>query len=450
MLCLGILAVSIAACSGSKKLGKKGDQLLEAGMYTEAATYYYNALLRNQKNIDAKIGLKNTGQRVFDDKLAKFTKAKAMEDHKAAVYAYQDALAYRKKLNKVGVELDAPGYMADDFNEAKAVYLDMLYRDGTDQVDGQNFDAAQKIFKELIALEPNYKDVDVLNNIAMNEPHYREGKDLMEAGDYRGAYYEFDKVYQRDRNYKQTPTFREECLEKGKYPVAISPFENASGKRDVEKRINAYVITELSEIDNPFLKVVDRAQMEAILEEQRLGMSGVIDEETAAEAGNLLGAQIMITGTVLSYTPRQGKMQVQQKNGYESYQVKRYDKANDKTYYDTKYKAVKYKTYTNRNEVLVSFQYKAISLESGEILFSKVVEKNLKSDVHYATYSGEVNQLYPAGSQGVNTSNSARKNLQKLIRANRNLKSIDQLSNEAYSIISSSLSEDVLNHLNSL
>ncbi len=429
---------------------KKGDQLLEAGMYSEAALYYYNALLRKRDNIDAKLGLTNTGQRVYDEKLDVFTKAKAMGEHKQAVYAYKDALDYKVKLEGVGVKLESPSYMADDFEEAKLVYADHLYREGKRFLDEKNFPEAEKFLKELLSLEKSYKDASDLLNTAVNEPHYLEGKALFEKGMYRKAYYEFDKVYQTDDTYKEVNIYRSNCLVKGKYPVAISPFENASGQKDVEKRVNAYVITELANIDNPFLKVVDRAQMDAILAEQRLGMSGVVDEETAAEAGNLLGAKIMITGTVLSYTPTKGRIRTEEKRGYESYQVKKYDRENDRTYYETRYKPVTYKTHQGENKVSISFQYKCVSLESGEVLFSEVIEKNLKSSVNYASYDGEVKKLFPANAEGVSTSRSDRNELQSLIRSNRTLRSVDQLANEGFQSISNQLAHDIESHLDNL
>jgi tetratricopeptide (TPR) repeat protein len=449
-LAISVLAFIGAGCSGSNKLAKKGDQLFEAGMYQEAATYYYNAVLRKRTNVEASIGLKNTGQRVFDDKLTEFTKAKAMGDHKAAVYAYKSATDYRQKLSKVGVELEAPSYMADDFNEAKTEYVESLYQRGKSAIEDNNYKDSQIIFKEIISLKPDYKDVAELNNIAINEPPYLQGKSLMEKQNFRAAYYAFDEVYQIDPNYKQAAKFRAECLDKGKFPVAVSPFENATGQKEIEKRINAFVISDLTSVNNPFLKVIDRTQMETILKEQRLGLSGVMDMETAVEAGNLLGAKVMITGTVLSYSEKTGRMNVNRVNGYEAYQVKRYDKATDKTYYDTRYKAVTYLTHQNKNEVSVSFQYKAISLETGEVLFSDILEKNVSSSVSYATYDGEPDRLFPAAANGVETSRSARKNLQNLIRANRTLKSTDQLSNESFHFISNAVSAEVVNMINQL
>jgi len=45
--------------------------------------------------------------------------------------------------------------------------------------------------------------------------------------------------------------------------------------------------------------VIERGLLKKILDEQKLGMSGIIDETTATKIGNLLGVKIIISGSVL-------------------------------------------------------------------------------------------------------------------------------------------------------
>lgn len=447
ILCAGFI---LSACNGSKGLAKKGGKLEEAGLYTDAALFYYNALIKNTNNVEARIGLSTNGQRVLNEKLAQFSQAKLSEDHKNAVYNYLDAIAYREKIEKLGISLTTPGYLTEDFNEVKDVYLKSLYRSGNDLMAEKRFDEANGVFSELTRLEPNYKDANELKNVSQNEPVYLVATDLFDRQQYRKAYYEFDAIYARDPNYKDVSILRSESLDKGQYPVAIVPFDNASGKRDIEKRVQAFVLTDLASINDPFLKIIERENMDLILREQRLSLSGVVNEQTAAQVGNLIGAKAIITGTVLSYTQKPGKLVIRDKDAYEGYQVKLYNKEEDKNYYETRYKSVKYKEYYNTNEVTVSFQYKAISLESGEVLFSKVVNKSMNSQVYYGVYPGEINNLYPAGKDGVITANRDRNQLISLMRASREIKSVDELSNEAFSAIANELSYDLLSQLKKL
>jgi TolB-like protein len=64
------------------------------------------------------------------------------------------------------------------------------------------------------------------------------------------------------------------------------------------KAVSAMLVTEL--IGRPGIRVIERAQMQDILTEQRLSLSGRVDESTALEVGKLLGAQYVIHGQVTS------------------------------------------------------------------------------------------------------------------------------------------------------
>lgn len=443
-----LILLSLPACNGSKSLAKKANQLQQAGMYSDAAQFYYNSLLKNSNNVDARIGLTNTGQKVLNDKLAEFSKARAVNDSKKAVYAYKDAAVYRSKLDRLGIKLNAPDYLSDDFEESKNLYVKELYDKGNDLLSDKNFDEANRIFKELSSLESNYKDVSDLQSMSRNEPFYISGTELFDAHQWHKSYYQLDEIYRRDPGYKDVAILRKECLDKGQYPVAIVPFENASRTRDIDKQIQAYVLTALSQIDDPFLKIVERDNMDMILKEQRINLSGIVNEQSAAKVGNLLGAKAILTGTVLSYATLPGKMKVTRKDGYEAYQVKLYNQAEDKNYYETRYKPVTYNEYYNSNEVTVSFQYKAVSLETGEILFSKVVNKKVDSDVYFGTYDGEITALYSADKEGVVTANRDHNQLVSLMRASRELKPVSDLAKEAFGIISQSISIDLVNQVN--
>ena len=427
-----ILAVGVQSCNSSKSLSKKGAKLEEAGLYNDAALFYYNSLLKNSSNIDARIGLTKVGQRVLNDKIDEFTKARAMEDYRTAVYAYKDAMDYRNKIESLGIKLEAPSYLAEDYQEAKDILIKGLYDKGNENLSNKEFDKANKIFEEIHRLDPDYKDIENLKDISHNEPIYLEAVSLFDQGRYRNAYYEFEKVYKLNPSYKDVSILREECLDKGKYPIAIAPFENTSGNKGIEQKVQAFVITELSSLNDPFLRIVERDNMEMVMEEQRLSLSGIVDEATAAEVGNILGAKAILTGTVLSYSSNAGNLKSSRKKAFEGNQVKLYNKLEDKVYYEMRYKPVSYTEYYNLNEVSLSFQFKAVSLETGEILFSDVVQKKADSEVHYASYDGEATKLYPSKDNHVVTSNRERNQLVNLVRSNRDIKSISELSNEAY------------------
>ena len=48
--------------------------------------------------------------------------------------------------------------------------------------------------------------------------------------------------------------------------------------------------------------IIERAQLDAILAEQDLGASGAVTASTAAKIGQLLGAQLMLTGSITQFS----------------------------------------------------------------------------------------------------------------------------------------------------
>ncbi len=82
--------------------------------------------------------------------------------------------------------------------------------------------------------------------------------------------------------------------------VAVLPFENKGASRDLGEIILDKMITVL--VNQERFKVMERAQLNRILEEQSLGSSGIIDAATAAEIGKGIGVDAIIIGSVAAAT----------------------------------------------------------------------------------------------------------------------------------------------------
>lgn len=92
--------------------------------------------------------------------------------------------------------------------------------------------------------------------------------------------------------------------------VAVLPFVNSAiGASNAElaplsKGIADLLITDLAQ--NTGIRVVERENIQKLLDEQNLGRDGRVDEATAARIGKLLGAKHMVTGSFI--TDRSGTM----------------------------------------------------------------------------------------------------------------------------------------------
>lgn len=425
---LFVLLALLMACGGSKALTRKGEKLDEAGLYQESAKLHYEALLKNPRNIDAQIGLKKNGQKVLNDELENFFKSMSMNDRESAVNKFLEGQAYYDRVKAAGVTLNIPDHYFADFNKVKGEYIETLYAAGTEQLEAEQFEEAESTLSRIVELEPNYEDAKRLRDEAYMEPIYREAVQAKENAHYRSSYILLIQVRERDPYYKDIDELRQEVLRDGAFAVAILPFENTT-KRNVASKVVAHTTSSMANLNDPFLKIVDRENIERILEEQRLGLSGMIDEATAVDVGQLMGAQAVLMGTVIDYREEKGRLKKSTKEGFESYQVRKIDDEG-KQYFQTRYKSVRYDEYFQENKVYLSVSYKLVSLKTGEVLATNIVEDSRQDDIYYANYSGDKNKLYPARDGKVYT--NGRNNLRSLMNASRKLKTVGILAADAY------------------
>jgi TolB-like protein len=88
--------------------------------------------------------------------------------------------------------------------------------------------------------------------------------------------------------------------------IAVLPFNNGGsygqGKEDfaaLERGIAGMMISELSQ--NPAARVVERQEVQRLLDEQNLGAQGRVDPQTAAKVGKLVGARYTVLGTFIDF-----------------------------------------------------------------------------------------------------------------------------------------------------
>lgn len=78
--------------------------------------------------------------------------------------------------------------------------------------------------------------------------------------------------------------------------VGVLTFKNLSGQRGLEQLITDSLVAELSK--NPKLKVIDRDDLTAILNEQGLSRMGLLAKDNAAQLGRISGINYIVTGSI--------------------------------------------------------------------------------------------------------------------------------------------------------
>jgi curli biogenesis system outer membrane secretion channel CsgG len=437
----------LQACSGTKKYAKQAEAFQEAGLYKDAASSYLESLRRDPTNLDARVGLRLNGVKVFGDYLDDFFKAKAVGDNRKAVYTYLDAKRYAETLGMYNISVDEPGYIKSDFEAIKAEYLSTLYNDSKMLLGKGDYTAAKSKLSEIVTIDSEFKDAKELEKIALIEPLYIQAEQAFRQEKYVKAYDLMNQVNAHDIDYKESMSIKQQCLELGTYTVALLSITNTTNDKAISHKIQANLMSALANNNNPFIKIIDRENMEALLAQQKLNLSGSIDEKTAASAGDLLGAKAVLTGKVIEYYSNMGKMQVFDRNGFEAYGVKQFNKATQKEEVVTKYKKATYTEYYQKNEVKLAYQIQLTSLQTGEILFSKFFDQTNADAMHFAIYDGDARYLYPEANGTVSFNNNERNQLNQLLNAKREVDDASELTNSLLNSSTSNFSRDIINQL---
>ncbi|WP_408956654.1 CsgG/HfaB family protein [Natroniella sp. ANB-PHB2] len=136
------------------------------------------------------------------------------------------------------------------------------------------------------------------------EQNYKLGLDYLEQEEWELAYKAFRNVAQYDSNYKKLALKEDEAYQNLREiklkRIAILDFADTSYRYNLGRRASSLFTSQLLEKEPKFIEVIERDQINAILEEQHLSQSGLVGSSTAQEIGSLLGVDYLITGDVIS------------------------------------------------------------------------------------------------------------------------------------------------------
>ncbi len=161
---------------------------------------------------------------------------------------------------------------------------------------------------------------------------------------------------------------------KGIKKIAILDF---SGPENSGTLASSMLTSEL--LNSKFFQIFERSKVDQILKEHELAMTGVIDESTARQVGQLLGVDGLIFGDIVTYRVEPdevGREKVQKKVGTGKYRV--VTKNNKKVREEiTKTVLVDQEYKIRRGTAAVTFRM--VNVETGELLASNAKSESFNS-----------------------------------------------------------------------
>jgi tetratricopeptide (TPR) repeat protein len=443
-----VFLMLLTSCA-SGRLAKKGLEHEQAGFYAEAAELYYQSLQKNRQNLDARIGLRKTGQMVLDEKLTDFKSLYLQEDINKAVAVFNSAKAYKDRMALVGVDLMLPDNYENYYQEVENIYLEKKYKEGITFLSQEDFRQAATIFQEVIRLRPHYKNVAELNEKAVYEPVYREGMVMMEQKKYRTAYDLFDQILAQTKGYKNSGQLKAEALEKGTIRIAVAPFESKMAEAATVQTLQQMVESSLQSNSNPFIKIIDLTHSRLVNPGQESTLQSHPENLVMPE-----GADAILVGDVLEFTASKGRLHQFNRKGYVKKISKFRNRETGEAETKVSYDKVEYVEYEQVNSAWGKVNFKLIDLKTREVLLADIFSQHLSDKMHYARFDGNPDKIVPGYWKYANRKSSDdkildnyadRQKLQRLFKAKKAIKSITQLSDDIMQKISQDISNSVNN-----
>ncbi len=441
-LLLFLFLLQLMACDSSLKFIQIADKLATEGNYSDAAENYYTAFFINPKNTKAKLGLQKSAQMVLDAKFSAFAKHVVSGDNEDALRQYNYCKDYFNHLKNIGIDLNWLTLYEQLNEETKQEFIGKQYDIGLGLIKENKFDKAELAFDRILEFDSSYKNVSVLRIQSVVEPLYNQGVKYMEVKNYKAAYKVFNQVSSFDKTFKQTVQLLNESLQKASLPIAAILVSKKTFENQEDSSFYQLLVDKLSNSKNPFLKIIDRNNLENLLKEKAFGITEITDAETASKAGKLIGAKYFLLIDINEVVFDEMKPTTTIETAYESFSQRVVNETGDAQSV-IKFKKVNYNETKQYRKVAAKVSYQLVSVQSGQIVSSEVFSDEAFDAHVYARFDGNKDNLYPNLPAGNFMPTAPKEWTDKFYELNRSLASQQTLSDKTYEAISLKIIDDI-------
>jgi len=238
------------------------------------------------------------------------------------------------------------------------------------------------------------------------ETHYLAGEKLARSEsleDQKDAAKQFKRALSFVPGYKDAEVRYQSTRQAGIKRIAIIPFEDLSGTRkrfgSVEELVADEVITSVMKDPSAteFMELISRDQLDRVIAEQKLGLSGLLDEETAVEVGALLGVHEILTGkiTQIIYSPPQTVDRSYKETASvvirkEKYKDKEGKEKTRKIYGDVEARVTQF---TRSTKAVIKGSYRIVDVKTSRLIASESFEGSASFNSDWASFRGDERAL---------------------------------------------------------
>ncbi len=358
---LFIISLFLAGCTGSKKYFKSAEKLEKQGLMDEAAAYYMESLSRKASNTDARLKLKQVGQKYIDNLSSAFFREFSTQQYELSLETFDKLKEFAEKSAALNVVMNYPQSYADDYNKSLDYYLNKYYNEAVVQINIRRFDLALKSISKIKKYKIEFKNSAELEIISVCQPLYEAAILNIENKNYVSAKTNLEVINTTSTSYKDAKELSELVADILKTSFVIFQPKKPTEKDITEKLFNSFI--EQSYQKKSKVKLITNTPFLEMPEANDIASAGNTDLIQAIRKAT--GADFFYVFDVLN---KKEKTTIPSKGTSVCYEkiVTKKD-----TVYITEYKATSYNQIKSQKLYSYDFKYKLIDALTNQVITSK-------------------------------------------------------------------------------
>ncbi len=422
--------IILGACSGSKKYFKAAERLEKQGLVNDAANYYLESLQRKPTFVEARIKLKDVGQRLLNNLASDFFRNFNTQQLEASLTSFERLKEFYVKAEALNVMLDYPKSYDDDYKKAIESFCDKNYLVAANLVYEKKYTEAIPFINKVKKYNSSYKNSQQLDIIAVCEPLYQKAIINLENKNYSNALLNLYDIKLKSENYKDAEDLYElAAAQETKTYILFEP--NNSNDRS-EKELEDYLYNNFSQLGlntSDKLKLLNNTPFQNANKNIDLYNGSNLDLLQAIRKAS--GADFYYVFDVVNKREFNSGLNKTQNKAFREIKTR----INDSTVV-TEYKPVDYNLVKAQRSFSYDFKYKIMNAQNGQIIGTQFKNIRGQDAVEYQEFlrpfDGNVNNLFPYNPQFTSSVMQFNpRNWRSLFSSRNNLKSMEDIKNEA-------------------
>ena len=241
-----ILILFLYGCNGSKKYFKAAERLEKQGLVNEAAEYYLESLQRKPTSVEARVKLKNVGQKYTSNLASDFFRNYNTQQVESSLESFEKLKGFTSKTAALNVVMDYPKSYEDDYQKSVETYCSKNYNLAYSMVNQKKYNEALTYIANIKKYNQNYKTTQQLEITSTCEPLYQSAVSSIENKNYAGALVSLSRIKAKTENYKDYKELYDlSTSQQLKSFILIQP---KSSTDNAEKEIEDYLFNNFTQV----------------------------------------------------------------------------------------------------------------------------------------------------------------------------------------------------------